>query len=92
MLVSVVLKNVSFPRCNPFSVGFPQCKYPPSCPGDSAVTKCGVAQETKDTTETTYTTKPWHVDIFWVGKFMSRVLMKLVIETCVTVMFHFMDF
>lgn len=77
-------------RCNPFSVGFAQCKPPSSCPGDSAVTKCGVAQEAQDKSETTYTTKPWHVDIYWVSKFTSRV--KLVINASVTVMFHFMDF
>ncbi len=92
MLVSVVLKNIYFPRCNPFNVGFTQCKYPPSCLGDSAVTKCGVAQEKQDKRKTTYTTKPWHVDISWVGKFTSRVSMKLAIKTFVTVMVHIMDF
>uniref|UniRef100_A0A9J7ZAK6 C3/C5 convertase n=1 Tax=Cyprinus carpio carpio TaxID=630221 RepID=A0A9J7ZAK6_CYPCA len=55
---------------------------------DSAVTKCGVAQEEQDKSETPYTSKPWHVDILWVCKFTSRVLMKLVIKTSVTVMFH----
>uniref|UniRef100_A0A8C1LW59 C3/C5 convertase n=1 Tax=Cyprinus carpio TaxID=7962 RepID=A0A8C1LW59_CYPCA len=55
---------------------------------DSAVTKCGVAQEEQDKSETSYTSKPWHVDILWVCKFTSRVLMKLVIKTSVTVMLH----
>nr|BAA34707.1 complement factor B/C2B [Cyprinus carpio] len=32
---------------------------------DSAVTKCGVAQEEQDKSETSYTSKPWHVDILW---------------------------
>lgn len=91
-MVFVVLKNVPLPKYSPFSVGIPQCKYPPSCPGDSAVTKCGVAQEELDKSEKTYTARPWHVDISWVGKFTSRVLMKLVIKIFATVMFHFMDF
>uniref|UniRef100_A0A671NTH4 C3/C5 convertase n=1 Tax=Sinocyclocheilus anshuiensis TaxID=1608454 RepID=A0A671NTH4_9TELE len=42
---------------------------------DSAVTKCGVAQEEQHNSETTYT-RPWHVNILWVGKFISGVLMK----------------
>ncbi|RXN14406.1 complement C2-like protein [Labeo rohita] len=32
---------------------------------DSAVTKCGVAQEELDKSEKTYTARPWHVDISW---------------------------
>uniref|UniRef100_A0A672QA57 C3/C5 convertase n=1 Tax=Sinocyclocheilus grahami TaxID=75366 RepID=A0A672QA57_SINGR len=42
---------------------------------DSAVTKCGLAQEEQHNSETTYT-RPWHVNIIWVGKFISGVLMK----------------
>jgi len=45
--------------------------------GDSAVTKCGVAQEQEDQgeqekPENTYT-RPWHVNVLWVGKSISRV-------------------
>jgi len=41
------------------------------------VTKCGVAQEQEDQgeqekPENTYT-RPWHVNVLWVGKSISRV-------------------
>ncbi|RXN13267.1 complement C2-like protein [Labeo rohita] len=41
---------------------------------DSAVTKCGVAQEELDKSEKTYTARPWHVDISWVGNGQVKAL------------------
>ncbi|XP_073674042.1 complement C2 [Garra rufa] len=49
---------------------------------DSAVTKCGVAQEKQDNPETPYTTKPWHVDIQWkLGQCRGSILTKSMILT-----------
>ncbi|KAL1260174.1 hypothetical protein QQF64_008001 [Cirrhinus molitorella] len=49
---------------------------------DSAVTKCGVAQEKQDKPESPYTSKPWHVDIFWaLRKCRGSILTKSMVLT-----------